>query len=278
MDDVRIGSVVRAVRIRRRWRQSDLAARTDTSRAAISRIEHGQAGSLPLDTLRRVCGALEMRLDVIPRWRGGDLDRLLNARHAAMAETMAASFARLPDWVLRPEISFSIYGERGVIDFAAWHPTSRSLLLIELKTELVDIGDLMSTTDRRRRLAGRIVSELGWHPARVGVWVAIEETATNARRIRRYSNVLRAAFPDGGRALAGWLRRPGSPIAALSLVSPRAGCLSDARSLSIRRVAAPRRAPPTPAPRAAEREAPWAGARRGPQQADEPPNDHGRSI
>lgn len=35
-----------------------------------------------------------------------------------------------------PEVSFSIYGQRGVIDILAWHAATRSLLVIELKTEM----------------------------------------------------------------------------------------------------------------------------------------------
>ena len=207
-------------------------------RAVVSLIERGHAGSLPLDRLRRVCGALEVRLDVHPRWRGGDLDRLLNARHAAMAEATAASFARMPEWVARPEVSFSIYGERGVIDFVAWHARTRALLLVELKTELVDIGDLMSTADRRRRLGRPIVREFGWDPRAVGVWVVLPNLSTNLRRIREHATVLRAAFPANDRALRAWLRAPIGTIAALTVTSlPSA---SRARSQNARRVRQPR--------------------------------------
>ena len=52
----------------------------------------------------------------------------------------------MPAWVVRPEVSFSIYGERGVIDVLAWHPARRAILVIELKTELVDINELMGTS------------------------------------------------------------------------------------------------------------------------------------
>ena len=186
MDDARTATVVRTLRVRRRWRQVDLAAAAGVPRGAVSLIERGHADALVLATTRRVCAALDIRLDTVPRWRGGDLDRVLNARHAAMAEATAAAFERLPGWRLRPEVSFSIYGERGVIDFVAWHSVRRALLLIELKTELVDIGDLMATADRRRRLAPRIARDLGWDPLVVGVWVLLRETTTNARRVREH--------------------------------------------------------------------------------------------
>ena len=40
------------------------------------------------------------------RWRAGDLDRLLNARHSELHELVARWFAdQLPEWVLTPEVS-----------------------------------------------------------------------------------------------------------------------------------------------------------------------------
>jgi transcriptional regulator with XRE-family HTH domain len=239
VDEVRLGSVVRSVRIRKGWRQVDLAAAAKVSRHDASKVELGHAGEIPLSRTLAMCRALEIRLDFVPRLRGGDLDRLLNARHSAMAETMARWFGRHPAWIIRPEVSFSIYGERGVIDFIAWHPVRRALLLIELKTELVEIGELMATADRRRRLAPRIGRDLGWVPEVVGMWIAVRNVSTNLRRIRQHSAVLRAAFPAEGRAIAHWLRDPDVPMECLSVV--QATRASDAAVGSLRRVGRPRK-------------------------------------
>ena len=151
---------------------------------------------------------------------------------------MARWFGRHPGWIIRPEVSYSIYGERGVIDFVAWHPVRRALLLIELKTQLVDVGELMATADRRRRLAPRIGHDLGWLPDAVGMWIALENVSTNSRRVRHHSAVLRAAFPAEGRAMARWLRDPREPIACLSLVQPMRK--SHATVGGVRRVRRPR--------------------------------------
>jgi transcriptional regulator with XRE-family HTH domain len=244
---MRLASTVRTVRIRKRLTQDHVARLADVPRTSISRLEHGSLDGLSIRAVRRICTALEIRLDLVPRWRGGDLDRLLNARHSALAEAMAMSFGHRSDWVLRPEVSFSIYGERGVIDFVAWHPVRRALLLIELKTELVDIGDLMATTDRRRRLAPQIAQSLGWAPVAIGTWVALTNTSMNSRRIRAHSTVLRAAFPDRGRSINRWLRDPQGPMSCLSLVGVPLG--SNGRLPNARRVVQPRKAP-TEAPSA----------------------------
>ena len=121
----------------------DLATRSGVSQATISRVERGHPGSLTLTTLRRIAGALDVKVDLVARWRAGDLDRLLNAKHSQLHESVARWFAdELPAWVLAPEVSYSIYRERGVVDIVAWHPGRRAILVIELKTDIVDVNQL----------------------------------------------------------------------------------------------------------------------------------------
>ena len=219
MDDQRLGRLGRVVRIKKRWRQEDVANRARVSRATVSRFEAGELETLTLGTIRRICAALEVRAELVGRWRGGDGDRLLNAGHAAMHEAIARRFSHLPGWQIYPEVTYSFFGERGAIDLVAWHPAASALLLVELKTQLVDLNDLMGSMDRRRRLGRRIAAQRGWNPRVVGTWVAVTENATNARSIRSHAAVLRAAFPDGGRAIGSWLRNPVGRISALSLLS-----------------------------------------------------------
>jgi len=164
----------------------------------------------------RIVEALGGRLALQIQWQGGDLERVINARHSALHESLARSFLALPDWVLAPEVSFSIRGERGVIDIFAWHAATRTLLVIELKTEIVDVNDLMGKVDRKRQLAVEIGRERGWHALTVAVWVIVADSKTNRRRVTAHGTTLRAAFPADGRSVAGWLREPRQPIARLS--------------------------------------------------------------
>ena len=213
---MRIGSVFRSLRVRRGWTQAELATAGHCSTSLVSLIERGHAGSLTLDRLRIVARALEMRLDVTPRWRGADLGRLLDRGHAAMAEEVARYIGGRHGWLVVPEVTYSFYGERGVIDLLAWHPGRRMLLIIELKTVLVEIQELLASADRRLRLAPRIAVERGWDPLRVSRLVLIQAGRTTDRRIAEHRAVLRAAFRDDGRALAGWLRDPQRSISMLA--------------------------------------------------------------
>ena len=206
------------MRRRKGWSQEELARKARVSQPRVSRIERGHIGSMRLDDVRRVAAALDIRIDVYARWRAGDLDRLLNAKHSELHELVARWFAEeLPDWVLAPEVSFSIYGERGVIDILAWHEKTGSLLVIELKTAIADVNELLGTMDRKKRLAAQVASERGWHPKTVSTWLIVADTRTNRRRLDAHMAVIRNAFPDGTWAARRWLRGPRETIAAVTV-------------------------------------------------------------
>lgn len=242
MDDVRFGTTIRSVRVRRGLRQDDLATLAHVPRRKIAMIEHGHLDSIQLGPLRRVCGELEIRVDVVPRWRGGDLDRMLSARHSALGEAVIEALHRdSPEWLVVPEVSFSIWGERGVIDLLAWHPGRRALLIIELKTELVDVGETLGTMDRKRRLARLVAEERGWDPATISGWIILAGGRTNERRVAAFRSTLRAAYPEDGRTMRVWLRDPTTPVAALSIWPALAGSgPSPAGYAARRRVQAPK--------------------------------------
>lgn len=208
MDDQRIGWTLRAIRIKKRWRQSDVSEEAGVSATLVARIERGELASIPVGKIQRVADALGARFDAVVRWRGADLGRLLDARHAGMHEAMAAFLSALDGWQFEPEVSFSIYGERGIIDVLAWHPGRRMLLIIELKTEVVEVSSLIASMDQRRRLAWEIARNRGWHPLAVSTWVVIADSRTNRRAVAAHSGVLRAKMPIDGRGVRAWLRDP----------------------------------------------------------------------
>jgi hypothetical protein len=135
-----------------------------------------------------------------------------------MHKTMARFFAGLPEWTSEPEVSFSIYGERGIIDVLAWHPTSRILLVIELKTEVVDVNELLGTLDRKRRLATEIARSTRWDPVAVATWVVVADSRSNRRAVAEHRTVLRTKLPIDGRGIRAWLRRPVGPVNGLSFM------------------------------------------------------------
>lgn len=170
------------------------------------------------------------------------MPRLVNARHAALHEAVAQRFAELRDWAYEPEVSFNEFGERGVIDGLAWHAPTRSLLVDELKSELVDISELMGTSDRKRRVAAQVAARRGWRPATVSLWIAIADGRTNRRVLARHAAVLRAKFPADGHAIAAWLNHPVGRLDALSflpLAAPDGVARAGGAARLVRRAAEP---------------------------------------
>ncbi|HYM53666.1 MAG TPA: helix-turn-helix domain-containing protein [Candidatus Dormibacteraeota bacterium] len=200
--------------MRRGWRQHDLAVAARVSQSTVSRLERGHLDKLPTATIRRVMAALDLRVELRVRWRGGELDRLLDRAHATLGEAVVRWLVAR-GWEVRPEVSFARYGERGVIDVLARHPASGSLLAIELKTALVDLQELMASIDRKVRLAAPVAASLGWQSTTVSGLVVVAQGRTNRRRVADHRRLLRAAFPTDGRRMRAWLRQPAEPVRGL---------------------------------------------------------------
>ena len=107
MDPILFRRGIKALRRRRAWRQDDLAAAARVSRGVVARIEQGRAGRVTVDTLDKVATALGARVMCRLAWNGEGLDRLLDAEHAAVVETVVRTL-RSSDWIVATEVSFSI--------------------------------------------------------------------------------------------------------------------------------------------------------------------------
>jgi len=189
------------------------------ARSTISDIETGNLAALSLAALRRVGAPLQIQVEVRGRWRGGGGERLLNRRHSRLAESVARVLGRFDGWAFAAEVSFSVYGERGIVDQIGWHEANRHLLVIELETEFVDVNEMLGTLDRKARLAPVIAAQRGWRPATVSVWLIVANSRTNRRHAAEHSTLLRTRFGCDGRSLAAFLRHPAGPTTGLAFWS-----------------------------------------------------------
>lgn len=241
MHDLAVGNVLRTVRIRRRWRQDDVALRARVSQAQVSLAERGLLEDLSLRALRRIARALEVDLPFAPRWRGPDLDRILDAGHARLVELVLRELATL-GWIAVPEWSFNHFGERGSVDIVAWHPDHRALLVVEVKTRVVDVQALLATVDRKARVARELLpAERGWSVAYVGRMIVLPSGSTHRDAVARHAATFARAFPARTRAMRRWLRAPIGSTSGILFLRDKAG--TDA-ARGIQRVHRPR--PPIP--------------------------------
>ena len=228
MDDLAFGRLVRLARIERGWRQLDVGVRAAVSVTSVSRLERGHAGRLPLDTIRAIAGVLEIGVQLLARARARNLDRVANARHSSLADYVAGWIGSMPGWDVRAEVTYSEFGERGSIDLLCCHAASRSLLVIEIKTELLEFGSLLAKLDEKSRLAPKIALRFGWQPRAVSTCLLVADSTTNRRRAAAHSALLRSRLPDDGRSVVRFLRAPGAlpggRVAGIRFVSdPRRG-------------------------------------------------------
>jgi transcriptional regulator with XRE-family HTH domain len=213
MDRQRFGRSVRALRQRLGWRQVDLAQKCGLSQGVVSRLERGELARLSTVAVERLAIALGAELDMRLRWRGEDLDRLLDAPHAAVVDRVVEILEPL-GWQCAVEVTFAVAGERGSVDVLAWHQASRSVLVVEAKSVVPDLQAMLGSLDRKSRRAPRLAADRGWRSAVVVARVvALPDTTTNRRRARLYGATLKAAFPWGGREFRRWLAEPNSGAA-----------------------------------------------------------------
>jgi hypothetical protein len=104
----------------------------------------------------------------------------------------------------------------GWIDLLAFDPRTDTLLIVEVKTEIDDVGRIERTMTWYQREAWAIARRQGWKPARVIGWVLILATDANEDRIRANRDVLRAAFPGRAPAILADL-----PVRGLAMLDPR---------------------------------------------------------
>lgn len=207
MDLVRFGRGIRALRMRRSWRQRDLAAAASVSQTLVTRVERGLGGSVPLAKVERIAIAVGAAVDLRLRFNGEELDRLLDAAHAGLVE-IVAGLLRDWGWTVVVEATFSIRGERGSIDILAWHPALRIVLVVEIKSVIPDVQATLAPFDRKVRLAREVAQERGWDAAVVASVLVVAEDRTSRRRVDAHSAIFSQAFPQRSSAVRRWLAAP----------------------------------------------------------------------
>jgi hypothetical protein len=111
-------------------------------------------------------------------------------------------------WIARAEVSFNHYGDRGRCDLLAWHPATRTILIVEVKSRLGDIQDTLGRLDVKARLGGLLAGQVGWDELGLVVPALVLPDNRSARRVlMRHESLFHRYGTRGITALA-WLRSP----------------------------------------------------------------------
>jgi len=173
-------------------------------------------------TWRSLSTALGGYLSLRVLFEGAGLDRLRDRRHAELVDSLVGLLREL-GWEVATEASFNEYGERGSIDILAFHPSTRMLLVVEVKTVVPDLGGMLSTFDRKVRLARDIAAAPGM-AIRSGCQIAgasrRQHSATAGRPAHRN---IRECVPCADYGVRTWLRTPSGSLPGLMFLSTARG-------------------------------------------------------
>ena len=224
--------------------QRELAGVVGVSRPLITAIESGQAAP-SLDIVQRIAVALGLEIDIAWRlpvvadpkpgdrvhaWCSGHVDRRFRGH----------------GWETRREQEVLLARAHGWIDLLAFDPRTRTLIIVEIKTQIHDLGAIERQLSWYERDAALTAQRHGWRPLRIETWLLVLASEGVDAALREQREVLRLAFParasEMRQVLAGHVDVPrsGRGLALIDPASRRADWLMPTR-LDGRRSAAPYR-------------------------------------
>ena len=173
--------------------QQTLADAVGVSRAHIAAIEGGRANP-SLDLVARIAERLGIELDLVarpPLVIGRPQNDLVHARCSGYAHRRL----RAAGWEVRREVEVIHGRSHGWIDLLAFDPRTGTLLVVEVKTRIDDLGAIERQLGWYERSARSLARERGWRPERVLGWVlALASDEVEASTRANYP-AMSVAFP-----------------------------------------------------------------------------------
>ena len=145
-------------------------------------------------------------------------------RDAVHARCSAYVMRRLESdgWLVLREMEITDGRLRGWIDLLAFDPQTRTLLIIEIKTSIDDMGRLERQIGWYARAVATAV-QADWQPARIATWVLALATAEVDEVVARHRPIIDTGFPGRAATMRAVLGGSNAVPAArgLALIDPR---------------------------------------------------------
>lgn len=174
--------------------QLALASKVGVARSYIAAIERGRANP-SLDVIVRLAAALGLELDLTLRSPVIVGDR--RQRDAVHARCSGYVDRRLrgAGWETAREVAIVDGRWRGWIDLLAFDRRTGTLIIIEIKTVIDDLGALERQVGWYERMARRVALDRGWRPRRVVTWLLVLSSEQNQQAMTQNGDVFGRAFP-----------------------------------------------------------------------------------
>jgi transcriptional regulator with XRE-family HTH domain len=190
--------------------QETVAHKVGVARSYIAAIEVGRANPT-LDVVVRLATALGYELDLRlrpPVIIGDRRQRdLVHARCSGHVDRRL----RAAGFETAREVPIVDGRWRGWIDLLAFDRRTSTLLIIEIKTVIDDIGAVERQVGWYERVARRLARERGWAPRRVVTWLLVLATEQVETSLIDNREIIDRAFPVRGHVMESLVQNPGSP-------------------------------------------------------------------
>jgi transcriptional regulator with XRE-family HTH domain len=198
-----VGNAVASLREILGWTQEELGRRAGTSQGMVSAVEHAQLGDMTFSRAERLLAAMGARLVIsVDAPFLGDRLRQRDPAHARCS-THVASRLRRAGWQVATEVEVGGDRSRGWIDVLAWHPETEFLLVIEIKTEIHDLGGIERALGWYEREAGLVAQRLRWRVRHSTGCLLLLATEANDLRVGANREPFSVGFPVRARDLSG---------------------------------------------------------------------------
>jgi transcriptional regulator with XRE-family HTH domain len=219
-----VGDAVRNLRTTIGWSQRELGRRAGVSQSMVCVVERGSLPDLTFSTAAALVTAMGGRLVInVDAPYLGDRERQRDPAHAMLSAHVVGRLRRA-GWDVRSEVEVGGDRSRGWIDVLAFHPASGVVLVIEIKTEIRDVGQIERSLGWYEREAWAAARRIGWQPSRVIGCLLLLATEANDVRVASNRASIQAGFPLRARDLAPIVAGEAAPREqgrAIAMVDPR---------------------------------------------------------
>jgi transcriptional regulator with XRE-family HTH domain len=218
---ITFAQLCRTTRSRLGLTQQQLGQAVGVSHGHIAKIELGQIDP-SLGLVERIATALDLEIELV--WRApvvigeGRQRDLVHARCSGQVDRRLRSAG----WLTARETEITHARSHGWIDLLAFDPTTGTLLVIEIKTRLDDIGAVERQLGWYQRSAFTVAEGLGWRPRRCLGWLLILASDEVEGVIRANEELLSRAFPVRARSMLALVAHGDEPVGGhgLALLDP----------------------------------------------------------
>jgi transcriptional regulator with XRE-family HTH domain len=200
--------------------QQELAVAAGVSRSHIAGFENGRVNP-SIDLVWRISDRLGIDVSFVAHPPVVIGQRSRDVVHACCSGYIDGRLRR-SGYLTAREVEIATNSAHGWIDLLAYEPITRTLVIVEIKTRIEDLGAIERQISWYEHNAMAVVRRLGWQPQRVLSWLLLLAADEVERAVRLHRPVLLRSFPARAPEMRRVLEDPRSILArrGLALVDP----------------------------------------------------------